>query len=301
MKYISQEMVEKHLKPEIAIDLVAQALQNSDAFQVGEKHFFSTGSYGGLGTLFGAENNGKYAICKVVGLFENHGKTTSHPGAILLFDKQSGTIVAHIEAGSLTAIRTAACAAFATYQCANQYGEHVIFGTGVQAEACINSFVMTLPPEKYTLIGRSEEKTKSLIQKLKNNHPQLQIDFVSIQDAHHIVKKSNTITMATGSHEPLLDTTFELSESVHINCLGSSQPHQCEFDPELLPKFKVVCDHPTITAKESGVLAAAQTKNIAISFDEITSIKRNERSLYLSTGNGSQDLVCARWLYKQNF
>ena len=73
---------------------------------------------------------------KVVTVFPgNHGtKFDSHQGAIQLFEPENGQLQAIIDAGSITAIRTAAVSAVATDLLAKKDSRTLaIFGSGTQA------------------------------------------------------------------------------------------------------------------------------------------------------------------------
>src|ERR687895_375839 len=73
---------------------------------------------------------------KVITVFpENHGTALdSHQGAVLLFEAEHGSLVAVMDASSITAIRTAAVSGVATRVLARDDAAHVaILGSGVQA------------------------------------------------------------------------------------------------------------------------------------------------------------------------
>ena len=67
------------------------------------------------------------------------------------------------------------------------------------------------------------------------------------------LEEADIICTATNSNHPLFSRA-EVKEGVHINAIGSFQPHMQELDPMLVRDAKVFVDHAGPCLKESGDL-----------------------------------------------
>jgi ornithine cyclodeaminase len=93
---------------------------------------------GAFGVMPGQVSKPNAFGIKVITVFPgNEGtKYDSHQGAVLLFEPEHGTIVAVMDAASITGIRTAAVSAVATRLLAkDDAGDLAILGSGVQAKS----------------------------------------------------------------------------------------------------------------------------------------------------------------------
>src|SRR5919108_3707858 len=85
---------------------------------------------------------------KVITVFpDNHGTTLdAHQGAVLLFEAEHGSLVAVMDASSITAIRTAAVSGLATRLLARESAARLaILGTGVQARTHLEAMCAVRP------------------------------------------------------------------------------------------------------------------------------------------------------------
>lgn len=87
-------------------------------------------------------------------------------GAILVMDSQTGVLLATLEAGWVTAIRTAAISAAAARKMANPQSKSVAFiGTGVQARIHLDTFAAEYPLTEMRVVGRGRANIETLLDK----------------------------------------------------------------------------------------------------------------------------------------
>ncbi|MCB1478547.1 MAG: ornithine cyclodeaminase family protein [Tepidamorphaceae bacterium] len=84
-------------------------------------------------------------------------------GAITLFDSETGLLKAVLEAGWVTAVRTAALSAVAARRLGNPQAETIAFvGTGVQARSHLDAFKEIFPLKRIRAFGRGQANIDKL-------------------------------------------------------------------------------------------------------------------------------------------
>src|SRR3954463_6718389 len=104
---------------------------------------------------------------KIITIFPDNAKLglSSHVGLVLLFDSEIGFPLAVMDAGEITAIRTAAASAVATRALARHDASHLaILGTGEQAITHLEAISKVRPLRTVRVWGRSPEKTAAFAQ-----------------------------------------------------------------------------------------------------------------------------------------
>src|SRR5437773_1278061 len=96
----------------------------------------------------------------------NHGtQYDSHQGAVLLFEAENGSLVALLDATSVTTIRTAAVSAVATRLLARaDAADLAILGAGVQGHAHLEAMHAVRPVARLRVWSRDPEHARALAQ-----------------------------------------------------------------------------------------------------------------------------------------
>ena len=198
---------------------------------------------------------------KLVSVFP--GRDRSHQGAILLFDPVSGAPVAVVDAGEVTAIRTACASAAATDALARPDARRLaILGTGEQAwqHALAIGHVRVL--DRIILWGRSPAKAHALAARLaaRIDTP---IEVASaVADA---VGDADIICTTTGATDPILFSA-DVADGAHINLVGSSRAGPAEIDDALVARGLFFPDHRAgilvqgaeyLRARDAGLIGEA--------------------------------------------
>ena len=123
-----------------------------------------------MGMMPGAMTDPACYGIKLVSLFPGNPEAgySSHQGAIVLFESGHGSAVAMMNAGLLTAIRTAAASAVATRALAREDAKVLaIVGTGEQAEHHLDAMLAVRDITEVRVAGRRQEKADAFVPRRK--------------------------------------------------------------------------------------------------------------------------------------
>src|SRR5918999_414379 len=110
---------------------------------------------------------------KVITVYpDNHGTNLdSHQGAVLLFEAEHGSLVAILDASSITAIRTAAVSGLATRLLAREEATRVaILGTGVQARTHLEAVRAVRRVARVRVWSRSRDAVHTFADRESRRH-----------------------------------------------------------------------------------------------------------------------------------
>lgn len=195
---------------------------------------------------------------KLITLFPGNaslGRET-HQGVVVLFGSD-GSVEALIEAGSLTAIRTAAVSAVATRALADPGStELAILGSGVQARSHLESMRAVLPIRRVRVWSRTEEHAQAFAREVAEGGD---IAIWNARTPEEAVRGAQVICTVTGSPTPVVSAEW-LAGGVHINAVGASTRSTRELDSGTVARARVFVD-----ARES---ALAEAGDILIPIEE---------------------------------
>jgi ornithine cyclodeaminase len=250
-----------------------------------------------------------YAIgLKVITVFpKNHGTAyDSHQGAVLLFEPEHGSLVAIMDASTITAIRTAAVTAVATDALARQDARTLgIMGSGVQAATHLESIRLVRPLEHVLVWSRSAEHARAFAERESRKHG---IPVTAASSAEQVVRESDIVCTTTSSREPVLQGTW-LTAGTHVNAIGSSTRVARELDTEAVRCSRLYVDRRESTLNEAGeyLMAAAEgavdERHIAGEVGEVLTGKvkgrgsAEEITLFKSLGLAIEDVASAHLIY----
>lgn len=192
------------------------------------------------------------------------------PATTLLMDEETGSVKAIINAGSLTALRTAAGSLLATSLLQPREANPtepktmVLFGAGQQVEAHAKLFLSYYGSESIGhcyIINRSDiERLRATVQCLQAKFPTSAVTGFSSSDraqTRSALSSADIIITATSSTEPLFPSPW-IKSGAHINLIGSYKPSMKEIDSELIHRAKIILvDSKEACAKEAGELIEA--------------------------------------------
>lgn len=189
------------------------------------------------------------------------GGPPSHQGAVVIFDPVTGAPLCQLEAGMITAIRTASASAMATDVLARE-GARVltILGTGEQAwhHACALPAVRRF--YEIRIWGRNMERAQSLADKVRQRTG---IACSGYDDVAGAVAGADVICTVTGAAYPIL-TAGMVNAGVHINVVGSSFDGPREIDDTLVAAARFYAD------SRASVLAQGSELRHAIASRAVT-------------------------------
>jgi ornithine cyclodeaminase/alanine dehydrogenase-like protein (mu-crystallin family) len=161
----------------------------------------------------------------------------SHQGFVALFDGETGEPRAIMNAGDITAIRTAAVSGVATRLLAREDSKTLaILGTGTQAASHLETMHAVRGFERvlvWSSSGRSLDGAES------------------VATAEEAVRDADVVCTVTSSAEPVLEYGW-LKPGAHINAVGSSIPSTRELDTATMATAALFVDRRESTVNEAG-------------------------------------------------
>jgi ornithine cyclodeaminase/alanine dehydrogenase-like protein (mu-crystallin family) len=183
----------------------------------------------------------------------------SHQGAMLVHDGRTGALQAVLDAGALTAIRTAATTAVATRTLARSNATQVaILGTGAQARTHIAALRLVLPEAKFRLWGRSFERAQVLASSTQA---------AACEHAQDAVAEADVVCTLTAATTPLLQRDW-LRPGCHVNAVGASSRDARELGSDVVAAAELFVDSLEQAQEECGEVHLALVEG-AIAADHI--------------------------------
>jgi ornithine cyclodeaminase len=243
LKIIDAEEVARRLTYEACIPLMREAMIALSQGRTKQllRQIIDLGGGNAFGVMPGSLDDGPFGA-KLVSVFPGNVAAggLSHQGVVLLFDPQTGAPAAVIDAGELTAIRTAAASAAATDALARPDAARLaVLGTGEQARRHIEAIRLVRPIESVVIWGRDPEKAASLAEAL---------GATAAPTVAEAVAEADIICTTTAAPEPILFGA-DVPDGAHLNVVGSSRAGPAEIDGALVARVRLIADH------REGVLA----------------------------------------------
>ncbi|WP_165186731.1 ornithine cyclodeaminase family protein [Caulobacter soli] len=250
MRYIGASEVRSGLPYEVCIPVVREAMI---AFSAGRtrqllRSIIPLDQGRMFGVMPGALGGEDPFGAKLVSVFPDNVARggQSHQGLVVLFDAASGRPEWLVDAGEITAIRTAAASAVATDALARPDSAVLaVLGTGEQAKAHAEALCLVRPFAEIRLWGRRREAAEQLAQTLS-----LTLDArVSVaDDVETAVAGADVVCTVSGAREPILMGRW-LARGAHVNLVGSSVAGPSEVDHDVVVRARFIAD------SREGVLA----------------------------------------------
>lgn len=304
-RVICAEEVERILTYEACIPLMRQAMIALSEGRTRQllRGIIDLDDGNAFGVMPGAMLGGGFGA-KLISVFPSNLARggLSHQGVVALFDGETGAPRAFVDAGALTAIRTAAASAAATDALARGDARHLaILGTGEQALRHIEAIRHVRPIERITIWGRDPEKAVALAARTGG------MAAASVAEA---TAGADIICTVSGAIEPILSSA-EVADGAHVNAVGSSRPGPAEIANDLVARARFFADHregvlaqgaELIRAREAGLVG---DDHVLGEIGEVMAghipgrTGAREVTLYKSLGSIVQDLAAADFVVAQ--
>jgi ornithine cyclodeaminase/alanine dehydrogenase-like protein (mu-crystallin family) len=198
----------------------------------------------------------------------------SHQGFVALFDGETGEPTAIMNAGGVTAVRTAAVSGVATRLLAREDVKTLaILGTGTQARSHLEAMQAVRSFERvvvWSASGRSLDGAES------------------VGSAEEAVRDADVLCTVTALAEPIVQRDW-LKPGVHINAVGSSIPTTRELDTATMAAAALFVDRRESTLNEAGDFLFPQREG-AIGPEHIRA-ELGELLLGTAPGRASEDEI----------
>lgn len=223
-------------------------------------------------------------------------------GFISLFDANTGTLMALVDAASITAIRTAAASGVATQYLAKADASCLaLIGTGPQAESHFHAMLSVRPIKRVKIWSRNFEKARALAKRICQSS---QLSVEAEENIHAAIEDADIICTLTGSSVPLINGQC-LKPGAHLNLIGAHSAVTREVDTGTIRRSRVFVEHKSAAFKEAGDLLIPMRENAiqeshvlgelaqVILGDVVGRENDADITCYKSLGNASQDLAAA--------
>src|SRR5207249_2264194 len=180
----------------------------------------------------------------------NHGTDLdSHQGAVLLFETKRGSLLAVMDASSITAIRTAAVSGVATRLLARaDAGDLALLGTGVQALTHLEAMAHARRLRRVRAWSRSPDHVRAFAQRAARS---LGLAVQAAASAREAVEGADLVCTVTSSREPVLKGEW-LAPGAHVNAVGASLASARELDTPAVARARFFVDRRESALHEAG-------------------------------------------------
>jgi alanine dehydrogenase len=210
-------------------------------------------------------------------------------GLVLLSDASDGRLVAVLDAGAVTALRTGAAAVLAA-ETLGRAGSAAVIGAGVNGKAAARTFLAR--GRDVVLWDVSEERASATAEELGGR----------VASSREEAFAADVLVTVTPGHEVLLPEG-SLRPGQHVSLMGADGPGKAEIAVEELARARVFCDDWE-QASHGGELAGAVATGL-VSRERVTELgavlagdasgrqRDSDVTLFDSTGLAIQDLAVA--------
>jgi ornithine cyclodeaminase len=224
---------------------------------------------------------------------------------IVLFSSVTGEPLATIEANEITKYRTAAASAAAMQRlAAHDAATLAIFGTGVQARAHAEAFLLSRAFSRVLVAGRAAAPEFANWVQTEFGVPATAVDAATAASA------ADVICTATRASEPLFDGTL-VKPGAFVAAVGSSKPAARELDDALLARADLIVVEwlPAAQAEAGEFVRAAPGTIDPARVTELGKLlvkgKAYERRagdivVYKSVGIGLEDVALAHLVFERS-
>lgn len=228
-------------------------------------------------------------------------------GVYVLFDGNTGALLACIDGPAETMIKTACNSAVASRLLARAGAQTMLMmGAGKLAPYLIAAHASVRPIRRVLIWNRSPDKAKALAARL--NRPDFEVRAVT--DAAGAAGEADLISCATYAAEPILHGKW-LKPGTHVDLVGSYRPDLRESDDEVIRRAgRLYVDARFSTVEIAGDVTEPLKRKIIKPGDitdlfELSQGKRpgradeKEITVFKSGGGGHEDLATAMMLYER--
>jgi ornithine cyclodeaminase len=263
----------------------------------------------GLMPAYRAGEQGAFGLKAICVFPENPAKgKDAHQGAVMLFSRETGELLALMNASEITAIRTAAVSAVATRLLAREDAQQLaIIGAGVQARTHLTALAAVRAIRHARVAARNIEHAQQLASEMQ---PSVGFPIEAVRTNEEAVRGADLIVTATSSLEPVIKKDW-ISPGAHVNAIGTHSPNSREVDSGTMAVARIFTDRRESALNEAGdyLLAAKEglvtPESILGEIGELligTKTGRTsatEITLFKSLGLAIEDVVSADYLYQK--
>lgn len=225
---------------------------------------------------------------------------------VLLYDAESGDMLAMIEADRLGQMRTGAASGVATkYMSRESAGTLGVYGTGWQAESQMMAVCAVRRIKSIKVYGRNGERREAFARKMT---ALLRTEVTAVASPEETARGCSIIVTATSAREPVLKGEW-IEPGAHLNVVGSNFLSKAEIDVQAVRRASVIAVDSIEQSKiEAGDLMPAIERGV-ITWESVTELGRivagrdrgrtseDDITLFKSNGIALEDISTALRVY----
>ncbi|MGZ8694788.1 MAG: ornithine cyclodeaminase family protein [Gaiellaceae bacterium] len=241
---------------------------------------------------------GGYALLKWVTSFPGNparGLPTV-TGMVLLSDAENGSLLALLDAGAVTALRTGAAAVLAAEVLGRPDGPAAVIGAGVNGRQAAKTFVAR--GRDVVLWDVDAARAAAVAEELGGR----------VAATREEALAANVVVTVTPGHEVLFGRA-SLRPGQHVSLMGADGPGKAEIAPEELARVRIFCDDweqashggEVVYAFEAGLLGRDDVTELGAVLTGSAEGRRadDDVTAFDSTGLAIQDLAIATTAYRK--
>lgn len=242
-------------------------------------------------------------LVAVLGANQERGLPT-HRASILLFDPETGALIALMDGRLITEMRTAAVSAVsAKYMARADAGVLTILGSGVQARSHLAALTLWRS-------FREVRVWSPTLAHVRQFAAESSVPVRVCPSAAEAVRGAGVVVLATASATPVIEDAW-VTPGAHVISVGACRPNQREMDPALIARARAVVDSRAAALQESGDIVMGVREgfftpaHIVAELGEVISGKaagrtaESEITVFKSLGLAVEDLVAAHLAYRR--
>ncbi len=226
-------------------------------------------------------------------------------GAMLVFDKDTGTLQAIVDSPLVTEFKTAADSVLGASLLARPDSRHLlIVGAGTVATSLIKAYTAVLPGiEQVSVWSRRPEQARDLVAGLGG----IDADLVAVADLPQAVGQADIVSSATMARQPVILGDW-VRPGTHVDLIGAFKADMREADDALMARAALFVDSRATTIGHVGELmipiaSGAITADSVLGdfYDLVRPDARRRRSqdeitVFKNGGGAHLDLMIASWI-----
>lgn len=227
---------------------------------------------------------------------------------VLLYDGESGQLLALLEADHLGRLRTGAASGVATKHMARAGASLVgLIGSGRQARTQLEAVAKVRALAGVKVFSRAEKRRHDFCREMGDR---LRLKVEPGESAEAVARFGDIVITATSSREPVVRGEW-LRPGTHVNAIGANMPDRREVDDATLARASLIAVDTLEQAQEEagdliqGLASLPGGWEGVAELHEIASGKRRGRTtdqeitLFKSSGIALWDIAVAGYVYQQ--
>jgi ornithine cyclodeaminase len=214
-------------------------------------------------------------------------------GVMCLHDSESGDLMALLDSGWLTSVRTGVGAALGTDELARRDARTFgVIGAGEQGRAQLAALRALRASSSVCIFDLDPAAAASLADELQESG----VDACTATTVQDVAAACDVLLLATWSRTPVL-VLRDVKPGTHITSLGADEPGKVELDPQLLAAACVVTDDADLAAPVLPHVTTTLSR--VLRKEHPGREKREQVTVYSPLGLPLQDCVVAWHAYER--